>query len=46
MTRRVDPEFQFAEADKQGFDWRRWVTVVAITLLISMGAFVLYKNIG
>ena len=46
MTRRVDPEFQFPEADKQGFAWRRWLIVVVIALLIAMGAFFLYKNVG
>ena len=46
MTRRVDPDFQFPEADKQSFDWRKWLTVVVIALLIAMGAFVLYKNVA
>jgi hypothetical protein len=44
MTRRVDQEFQFAEEHRRGFDWRKWVTVVVIALLIAMGAFFLYKN--
>jgi hypothetical protein len=46
MTRRVDPEFRFPEADKRGFAWRRWLTVVVIALLIAMGAYFVYKNVG
>ena len=44
MTRRVDPEFQFPEAEKPGFNWRRWLTIAVVALLIAMGAFILYKN--
>jgi len=46
MTRRVDPEFQFAEENPRGCDWRKWLTVVVIALLIAMGAFFLYKNVA
>ncbi len=45
MARR-DPDFQFPEAEKPGFDWRKWLTVVVIALLLAMGAFVLYKNVA
>ena len=45
MTRRVDPEFQFAEADKRQFDWRKCLTVVVIALLVAMGAFVVCKSL-
>ena len=44
MTRRVDPEFQFPEADKPGINWRKWLGVAVIALLVAMGAFILYKN--
>ena len=45
MTRRVDPDFAFPEADKPGFNWRKWLAVVVVALLMAMGAFVLYKNV-
>ena len=46
MTRRVDPDFQFSGADKPGFNWRKWLTVVVVALLVAMVAFVLYKNVA
>ena len=45
MTRRVDPDFGFPEPDKPGVNWRKWIAVGLIVVLIAMGAFFLYKNI-
>jgi uncharacterized protein YpmS len=45
MTRR-DPDFQYPEPDKPGFDWRKWLTFVVIALLLAMAVFVLYKNVA
>jgi hypothetical protein len=44
MTRR-DPEFKYPEPDKPGFDWRKWLIVVVVALLVAMGGFMLYKNV-
>lgn len=46
MTRRVDPDFSFGEPDKQGYDWRKWLGIAVVALLVAVGAFVLYKNIA
>ena len=45
MTRR-DTDFKYPEPDQPGFDWRKWLTVVVIALLVAMGGFFLYKNVA
>ena len=45
MTRRVDPEFQFPDMTERRFDWRKWLAVAIIVLVLAMGAYILYKNV-
>jgi cell division protein FtsX len=46
MTRRVDPDFQFADLNKRRFNWLKWLTIaaIAIALALATGAFLLYAT--
>jgi hypothetical protein len=44
MTRRVDPDFQFADLNKRRFNWLKWLIIAAIVIVLAAGAIFLYAT--
>ncbi|MEX2149699.1 MAG: hypothetical protein WD793_05765 [Steroidobacteraceae bacterium] len=45
MTRRVDPDFQFSELPRRRFNWRKWLAIAAVILLLATAGYYLYRNL-